>query len=136
MIRILRMRDNTAKDVNFGKLLKPFEDAGLVDVFDHTPESEIELVCDICRDSRSYVHYHFDHILNNVRSSDSPSTLFKAIHNHSERIPMLISYRINKDNQRCDIRAIKNGYEMQSLLRVAAARGYVNDNDNSLGMAK
>jgi len=123
MLKIIRLRPFTVKDLQYVVLIKPFEDAGLVEEFPNDPAEEIELVSDIC-DNYSCNYYHFNHILTHTGANETPSTLFRHLHARDDYIPTLLICR--QDGQRRkDIHAIKNYHELQSLLGLASDHGYV-----------
>lgn len=123
MIKIIRLRPFTVKDLQYVVLIKPFEDAGLVEEFANDPAEELELVSDICG-NYSCTHYHFDHLLTRTGARETPSTLFRHLRARDEHIPTLLVCHQN-GQRRQDIRAIKNYHDLQSLLGLAANRGYV-----------
>lgn len=123
MLKIIRLRPFTVKDLQYVVLIKPFEDAGLVEEFPNDPTEEIELVSDIC-DNYSCNYYHFDHILTHTGANETPSTLFRHLHARDEHIPTLLVYH-QDGSHRKNIRAIKNYHDLQYLLGLAANHGYV-----------
>lgn len=123
MIKIIRFRPLQFKDVQYAKLIKPFEDAGLVEDMTPDVQKDMELVFDVCNDS-STCHYHFGHVLNFEKSTETPSTLYQHIHNRDEMLPTLWVYREDNGRKR-KIEAIKSCYELQALLGVALNRGYI-----------
>lgn len=125
MIKIIRLRPFTVKDLQYVVLIKPFEDAGLVEEFANDPAEELELVSDICG-NYSCTHYHFDNILTRTGARETPSTLFRHLHARDEHIPTLLVCHQN-GQRRQDIRAIKNYHDLQSLLGLAVNRGYVSN---------
>ena len=50
MIRIIRFRPLQFKDVQYAKLIKPFEDAGLVEDMEPDIQKDMALVFDVCND--------------------------------------------------------------------------------------
>ena len=125
MLKILRLRPFTVRDLQFVVLIKPFEDSGLVEDFARESSQEVELVADICSDY-SNTNYHFDHILLHTNANETPSTLFQHLHRRDVEIPTLI---VCDDDgyRRTHIKALKNYHELQSLLGLAANRGLVKD---------
>lgn len=123
MIKIIRFRPLQFKDVQYAKLIKPFEDAGLVEVRQPNIKDDLELVFDVCNDS-SNCHYHFGHVLNFEKSTETPSTLFKHIYDRDSMLPTLWVYREDNGKKR-KIEAIRSCHELQALLGVALNRGYV-----------
>lgn len=126
MIKIIRFRPLQFKDVKYAKLIKPFEDAGLVEDMAPDIQKDIELVFDVCSDSHNShnIHYHFGHVLNFEKSTETPSTLYHHIHNRDEMLPTLWAYRDYNGRKR-KIQAIKSCHELQALLNIALNRGYV-----------
>lgn len=125
MIKIIRFRDFTIKDLQFARLIKPFEDAGLVIDFSRNTKSEVELVYDICND-HDIPSYHFGHILLHESSHETPSTLFKHIHERDEILPTLCSYQFDGKHRK-HIEAIRNYHQLQALLGIASERGFVSN---------
>ena len=123
MIKIIRFRPLQFKDVQYAKLIKPFEDAGLVEDMEPDIKKDMALVFDVCSDI-SDCHYHFGHVLNFERSTETPSTLYHHIHNRDEMLPTLWVYR-DDDGYRRKIKAIRSCHELQALLNIALNRGYV-----------
>lgn len=130
MIRIIKFREFRVTDLQFVRLIKPFEDAGLVETLPNDPQTEIELLSDVCTDQVD--HYHFSHILTKESSVETPSTVYKHIHERDDMIPTLWAYHKNKQGKRTNITGIKTYHELQALLGVAADRGYVKDADHLL----
>lgn len=125
MIKIIRFRSFTIKDLQYVRLIKPFEDAGLVVDMSHNVKSEVELVYDICND-HDIPSYHFGHILLHENAKETPSTLFTHIHNRDKILPTLCSYRTDGHNRK-HIEAIRNYHQLQALLGIASERGYVSN---------
>lgn len=123
MIKIIRFRPLQFKDVQYAKLIKPFEDAGLVEDMAPDIQKDMELVFDVCSDSYN-CHYHFGHVLNFEKSTETPSTLYQHIHNRDEMLPTLWAYLDDNGHKR-KIKAIRSCHELQALLNIALNRGYV-----------
>lgn len=123
MIKIIRFRPLQFKDVQYAKLIKPFEDAGLVEDLAPDIKKDMELVFDVCNDCYSS-HYHFGHVLNFEKSTETPSTLYHHIHNRDEMLPTLWAYKDDHGRKR-DIKAIRSYQDLQALLNIALNRGYV-----------
>ena len=79
MKKIIRFRPLEWKDLKYAKIIKPFEDLGLVEDFstDDNLSELCELICDVSKDYHKN-HYRFDHLLHSPRSNETPSTLFIA----------------------------------------------------------
>lgn len=116
MKKIIRFRPLEWKDLKYAKIIKPFEDQGLVEDFSENDDlSDLcELICDVSKDHHKN-HYHFDHLLNAPRSNESPSTLFVALQEKSDRLPTLWAYTEGKDGRRKNIHAIKDHRMLQSM---------------------
>lgn len=129
-IKIIRFRPFGIKDLQYVRLIKPFEDAGLVIDFEHDINHELDLIYDVCNDT-AITNFHYDHLLLHSKSSETPSTLFTHIHNRDEQLPILWSYH-EVNGTRVRIQAIKNYHDLQKLLGLAAHRGYVTDTERLL----
>jgi len=116
MKKIIRFRPLEWKDLKYAKIIKPFEDQGLVEDFSENddPSDLCELLCDVSKDYHKN-HYHFDHLLHSTRSNESPSTLFLALQEKSDRLPTLWAYTEGKDGRRKNIHAIKDHRMLQSM---------------------
>lgn len=116
MKKIIRFRPLQWKDLKYAKIIKPFEDQGLVEDFSENDNiSDLcELIFDVSKDHYKN-HYHFDHLLHNPRSNESPSTLFLALQEKSDRLPTLWAYTEDKDGRRRNIHAIKDHRMLQSM---------------------
>ena len=114
MKKIIRFRPLEWADLKYAKIIKPFEDLGLVEDFVQTDEAILELICDVTKDYNQS-HYNFDHLLYRTRLKESPSTLFEALQKKNERLPTLWAYTEERDGKRKNIHAIKDHYMLQSM---------------------
>ena len=127
-IKIIRFRPLELKDLQLARLLKPFEDAGVVEDFVHNPTKELDLILKIYNDESSKSHYHFDHILDNGDSQETPETLFDHLHYRDETWPSLIYYFDRGEGQApTDFHGITNHYQLQTILRMAQNRNEVSE---------
>lgn len=117
MTKIIRFRPlcEEWKNLNYAKVIKPFEDRGLVENFYETNLPELcELLCDVMTDHNNH-HYKFDHLLRETRLNESPSTLFEALKEKSERLPDLWAYTEGVNGRKKNIYAITDPKMLQSL---------------------
>lgn len=114
MKKIIRFRPLEWSDLQYAKIIKPFEDMGLVEDFVQTDAEIVELVCDVTKDYNQN-HYNFDHLLYRSKLKESPSTLFEALRENNDRLPTLWAYTLDQNGRRRNIHAIKNHYMLQSM---------------------
>lgn len=127
-IKIIRFRPLELKYLQLARLLKPFEDAGVVEDFSNNPTKELELILKIYNDESAKSHYHFDHILDNGDSQETPETLFDHLHYRDETWPSLIYYFDRGEGQApTDFHGITNHYQLQTILRMAQNRHEVSE---------
>lgn len=123
MIEIMRLQPFTIADLQYVKLIKPFEDANLVVELPSDQKNEMLFVLDVCTDKHQS-HYRFNHFLINGGHSETPTTLYTHLQARDEAIPTLCWYRVD-GNRKYDIRAIKDYHELQALLSYATEEGLV-----------
>lgn len=116
MKKIIQFRPLEWKDLKYAKIIKPFEDLGLVEDFSKNDNvSDLcELICDVSTDYQKN-HYRFDHLLHHSKKDESPSTLFLAVKEKSDRLPSLWAYTEDKNGRRRNIHAIKDHRMLQSM---------------------
>lgn len=123
MLRIIRFRPLEFKDTQFGRLLKPFEDAGLVDVFENTEINAYQMVYDLCQNTNE-AHYHFSHFLNVEKMTECPQTVYEHLLAKDETIPTLCSVWTSRTGKK-SIYAIRDYHELQQILGYAVDRGLI-----------
>ena len=123
MIKIIRFKPFGVKDLQFVKLINPFEDAGLVIDLPNDVKTEITLLQEICNDP-NVCNYRYSHILTTPNNRETPSSLYQHIHDRDDALPILCAYN-EKNGRRTDIHAIRTYHELQSILRVATEKGHV-----------
>lgn len=126
-IKIIRFRPLQLKHLQWARLLKPFEDAGVVQGFIPNPTSELDLVLKIFNDESAISHYHFDHILTDGSANETPETLYNHLHQLDDHWPNLIYYFDRDDGAPTDFHGISNHYQLQTILRMAQNRQEVGD---------
>lgn len=127
-IKIIRFRQLELKYLQLARLLKPFEDAGAVEDFGHNPTKELDLILKIYNDESAKSHYHFDHILENGDSQETPETLFDHLHYRDEKWPGLIYYFDRGEGKApTDFHGITNHYQLQNILKMAQNRNEVSE---------
>ena len=126
---IIKTRDLELKDLQFARLLKPYEDAGLV--FDLPPgNAELEFLIDMVNDN-TIESEMFEHLLNTTHPEMTPSELYHHLQRRDSHIPTLYFARMKNDRFH-DIRKIQKHQELQSVLSVLSSRGIIEGVDHLL----
>lgn len=128
MFKILKMRPLYLKDLQYARLLKPFEDANLVDVIDESENLEflIRLVNDKFEDSKDYIH-----VLTKTHDNMLPSEIYEHLVKRDDYIPTLYSAYV-KDGKYSRIQKITRYQDLQAAIARSQSRGDIEDSTKLL----
>lgn len=124
MYKIVRAKPLDLTDISYGRLLQPFELAGLVDTID-SPGDILEFVVQIVND-QSNDSKNFDHVLLKTHSHMTPNELYDHLEYKDDYIPKL--YMVITDpvtGHYSSIKAVKNYSQLQSFATTANGKGYI-----------
>lgn len=130
MYKIIQTRPFEMKELEYGRLLKPFEDANMVEYLENTVESNIEFLIKLILD-HSIDHKHYEHILQHTHSKMTIEEIYRHLTLRDSYIPTL--YIVNdKSGIYSNFRIPKNKRDLESILKTLKSREIIDVPDRLL----
>lgn len=128
---IIRTRALQLPDLKYARLLKPFEDSGLVYDLPQNSACELALIYDLTM-SRNTNETGYSNFLADPHQKMIPSDLYQDLHERKTTIPtLLIAYHTGSLHFR-NFLAVRDYHQLQSLLGTLHSRGRIRDTRNLL----
>lgn len=124
MYKIVRAKPLEITDIAYGRLVQPFELAGLDDTID-SPAEILEFVVQIVND-QSNDSKNFDHVLLKTHSNMTPSEIYDHLEYKDDYIPKL--YMVITDPETghySSIKAVTHYSQLQAFTTTANGKGYI-----------
>lgn len=119
---ILQFRDLSYKDIRFARMLKPFEDYGLVERVPKSAAFELGLLFNVLENNE------LPSFLGQDKLNITPSEAFLHLHNRTDKIPLLVSCYKTEDGRYSQFNALLVHQDLQSLIILAKSRGWMPKN--------
>ena len=122
--KIILTRPLTLKELAFGRLLKPFEDKGLVEELSRDKDKQLEFFISMIRD-HSVEHKHFEHILTETYPGMTVTECYQHLDRRDEYIPPIYVVKVDENGKYYHFRKAQKHRELEALIKTLHERNII-----------
>lgn len=127
--KIILTRPLTLKELAFGRLIKPFEDKGMVEELSRDRDKQLEFFISMIRD-HSIEHKHFEHILTETYPGMTVTECYQHLDRRDEYIPPIYVVKVDENGRYYHFRKAQKHRELEALVKTLHDRNILSVRDH------